>query len=330
MTEQDIAKLILGESECIRHLRAQILALGRSGLPILIQGPTGAGKELVAQALHLASGRPGHLVPVNSAAIQDTMGEAEMFGYVRGAFSGAVSDHAGYLVEADRGTLFLDEIASMSPTLQAKLLRALDTKEFRPVGARTNRRSDFRVIAAANEDLERSVEQHRFRADLLERLRGAVIAVPGLDRRRDDIPLLVWHFASAEENAMRKVTEFSGGAMRVLQTRAWPGHVRELRLAVEHLLARGYGTRITANSVRAILRQRDMTLLPSITDLKREALIRALQKARNDTGRAARLLGVNRSTVYRRIKRFDVTFPVALPDEGHSALPAWERDALAE
>jgi len=329
MTEQDIAKLILGESVCIRRMRAEILGLGRCGLPILIQGPTGAGKELVAQALHLVSGRPGRLVAVNCAAIPDTMGEAEMFGYVRGAFTGAVTDHPGYLLEADHGTLFLDEIASMSPTLQPKLLRALDTKEFRPGGARTNRSSDFRVIAAANEDLERRMGEQRFRADLLARLRGAVIAVPGLDRRLDDIPLLVRHFARAGATAMGRAVDFSDAAMRLLQARAWPGHVRELRLAVERVVALSYGTLITANSLRSILDQRDTTRPPSTIELKREALIRALTKARNDTGRAARLLEVDRSTIYRRSRRFDVALPLDLPDEDR--LPSdWEPDALAE
>src|SRR5919106_5556708 len=146
--ETAISKLLIGESLAMRTLRGDILAIAESHLPVLIQGETGTGKELVAEALHLASARSGRFVPFNVCAISESMFEDALFGHVRGAFTGAVSDSIGYLMEADRGTVFLDEIGSLPLSAQTKLLRAVETQQFRPVGARSDRRSDFRVVTA--------------------------------------------------------------------------------------------------------------------------------------------------------------------------------------
>ena len=169
---------LIGDSTAMHHLRAQITRVASSQIPVLIEGPTGSGKELVAQALHRESERKGPLVAVNVCAIADTMFEDAMFGHVRGAFSGAIGDHTGYLLEAHRGTVFLDEIGSLAIGAQIKLLRALETHEFRPVGARGDRTSDFRLIAATNVPLAKAVSEGAFRADLAFRLSGVVIRVP--------------------------------------------------------------------------------------------------------------------------------------------------------
>lgn len=315
MRETRIEQLILGESSAIRNLRDRIRYLGPAIVPILIQGPSGAGKELVAKALHVVSGRSGKLVAVNSSAIADTMSESEIFGHVRGAFTGAIRDRAGYLLEADKGTLFLDEVASMSPLLQAKLLRAIETGQFRPAGARADRESDFRVVAAANEDLQESVATHAFRADLLHRLCGTTITVPGLDERVEDIPLLVEHFArSGQQRAARCVT-FSESALRLLQRRPWPGHVRELRhlvgCAIAFSVSSGTST-ITATALGEVLAQSARARHPPAHSLERAALIRVLAAAKNDTRRAALQLKIDRSTLYRRARRLGISLPVPL------------------
>lgn len=308
-----LARMLLGCSFAMQRLRAVVQKLGPTRLPVLIQGPTGAGKELVAQALHGVSGRRGPLVALNSAAFSDTMCEAEMFGYVRGAFSGAMRDHAGHLAEADGGTLLLDEVASMAPALQAKLLRALDSGGFRPVGARADRRSDFRLLAAANEDLDRCAEAGRFRPDLLHRLRGAVIHVPGLAQRVEDIPELVRHFARLEQRPGAAAVTFSESALCLLQERPWPGHVRELRHTIARVLACSPSLHVTAGELRDLLSFTEPlpeTHAPSIEE-RRGELLALLTRAGHDTRRAAAILGVDRTTIYRRMRRLGITLPSA-------------------
>jgi len=310
MTEQDIAKVILGESPAIRQVRRAILKLAATRISVLILGPTGAGKELVAQALHVASGRTGSFVAVNSAAISDSLCEAELFGYVRGAFTGAVRDHDGYLVEADRGTLFLDEIESMSLAMQSKLLRAVESGVFRPAGARADRRSDLRVVAAANEDPRSGALRHLFRKDLLYRLRGAVIEVPGLDARVDDIPVLVHHFARMLAAELPRAVAFSDAAMRLLQSRQWPGNVRELQSAVAQVVACSGASVITAVELQQFLDSPGQVgIEEDAFDPMKANLLRALQFGGNDTERAAVLLGVHRSTIYRQMRRFGIPLP---------------------
>ena len=224
-------------------------------LPVLLQGPTGSGKELVARALHAGSGRSGRFVAFNVCAIAETMFEDALFGHVRGAFSGAVMDAPGYLREADRGSLFLDEIGALSLAAQPKLLRAIELKEFRPVGARDDRRSDFRVIAATNERISRLVELDRFRVDLAHRLSAVIIDVPSLSQRVDDIPLLVEHFACSVRPALA-VSPFSVAAVQRLQSQEWSGNVRELRAVVEALVECAERFPISREDVSDVLRQR--------------------------------------------------------------------------
>lgn len=191
-----LSELLIGESLPMRRLRAHIASVARTDLPVLIHGETGTGKELVAQALHLASSRTGAFVAFNVCAIPEALFESALFGHVRGAFTGATGDSVGYLAEAHHGTVFLDEIGSLSLSLQAKLLRAIETRSFRPVGARQDRSSSFRVAAATNVSVEALVGGDSFRSDLVHRLCGDLIAVPPLREHADDIPCLVEHFVT--------------------------------------------------------------------------------------------------------------------------------------
>jgi DNA-binding NtrC family response regulator len=297
---------LLGDSASMRTVRELTIAVAPTTLPVLILGPTGVGKELVARAVHALSGRPGALVCFNAAAVSDSMFEATMFGHVRGAFTGAVSDHPGYLAEADRGSLFLDEVASMGTAVQAKLLRAIETGEFRAVGARANARSQFRLVSAANEDMAALARERRFRDDLLHRLAGVVIEVPSLAERRDDIPFLARHFLTCD--GYGHVT-LDDDAADLLRDRNWPGNVRELR-HVMSLVAALCGTRVTAAGLRRALGLRLQPDLSLVGDApERRELTDALERNRWDTDRTADELGIHRTTLYRRMKRYRLTVP---------------------
>lgn len=291
---------LIGESEPMRRLRATIALAAPTKLAVLIEGETGAGKELVAAALHAQSGRRGRFVAFNVCAIGDAMFEDALFGHVRGAFTGAVSDSPGLLREADGGTAFFDEVSGLAPLLQAKLLRAIETGQFRPVGARADVRSDFRVVAATNERLDELVRRNLFRADLAHRLGAARIPVPALRDRVEDIPLLVQQFISPAGAAPRRVTP---GALRLLAARRWPGNVRELRQVVEWA-AIVAGPDVDEGALDTALALRGATggiELGGANDA--EQLRAALERCGWDKARAADELGVHLATVYRRIKR---------------------------
>src|SRR5262245_35347172 len=224
---------ILGDSAVIQRLRSSIARIAPSNLPVLVQGPTGAGKELVARAIHSASGRVGLWVAFNVCALPEGTLEGELFGHVRGGFTGAVNDTPGYLAEADRGTAFFDEISGLALPLQRKLLRVIETQQFRPVGGRQDCRSDFRLVAASNEDLEVLADQGSFRRDLLFRLRGALIRVPALAAHAEDIPQLVRCFLANCLSGQRSLN-ISQEAMITLQAYSWPGNVRQLRFIIEY------------------------------------------------------------------------------------------------
>ncbi len=302
---------IVGDSPAMRALRSLIERAAPLELPVLIQGPTGAGKELVAQALHAASGRSGRCVAVNACAIPEAMFEATLFGHVRGAFTGATADSRGFLEEAHRGSIFLDEIGDLALPLQAKLLRVIETREFRPIGARADRRSAFRTIAATNEPIDALVADGRFRRDLAHRLGGIVIDVPPLRQRLDDIPALVRHFvhsASAGGDDIR----LTDGAIHALQDHDWPGNVRELRNAIERALALSDRRRLGRYDIVLALRAGGMGGPAEHRDsFARRRLLKTLEQCAWDTARAATRLGVHRATVYRRMRRLGISTPAA-------------------
>lgn len=297
---------IVGESAAMKALRTLISRFAELDLPVLIQGPTGSGKELVARALHEASGRPGRFVAFNVCAVADSMFEDALFGHVRGAFTGATTDSPGYLLEADKGTIFLDEIGGLAPPLQAKLLRAIETREFRPVGARADRRSDFRVVAATNEPVDNLMVQGSFRPDLAHRLSAVVLDVPPLRDRPDDIPALVGHFVASRRNGEANI-KFTTRALRTLQQYGWPGNVRELRNVVERSIALAREKRVTRDDICASL---GSGLLPSSANdgraFARNRLQEVLEECDWNVGAAAERLGVHRATIYRRMRRLGI------------------------
>ena len=242
---------IIGESEPINHIKLMIEKVAQTEARVLVTGPNGTGKELVAHQLHEKSQRAGFpLIEVNCAAIPSELIESELFGHVKGAFTSAVKDRAGKFEAADKGTIFLDEIGDMSLSAQAKVLRALQENMITRVGADKDIKVDVRVIAATNKDLKKEIAEGRFREDLYHRLAVILINVPSLNERRADIPLLIAHFAekiaSEQGNAVK---HFSAAAVKLLQEYDWTGNIRELRNVVERLIILG-GNEISESDVQ--------------------------------------------------------------------------------
>jgi two-component system nitrogen regulation response regulator NtrX len=242
---------MIGESEAINHIKAMIDKVAQTEARVLITGPNGTGKELVAHQLHEKSERANFpLIEVNCAAIPSELIESELFGHVKGAFTSAIKDRAGKFEAADKGTIFLDEIGDMSLSAQAKVLRVLQESMISRVGADKDIKVDVRVVAATNKDLKTEIAEGRFREDLYHRLAVILIKVPSLNERRDDIPLLISHFtdkiASEQKNAKKK---FSKDAVKLLQEYDWTGNIRELRNVVERLIILG-GSEISENDVK--------------------------------------------------------------------------------
>lgn len=241
---------IIGESEAINHIKLMIEKVAKTEARVLITGPNGTGKELVAHQLHEKSERANApLIEVNCAAIPSELIESELFGHVKGAFTSAVKDRAGKFEAADGGTIFLDEIGDMSLSAQAKVLRALQENIVTRVGADKDIKVNVRVVAATNKDLKKEIEEGRFREDLYHRLAVILIKVPSLNDRRDDIPLLIEHFTekiSSEQGIVPKV--FSNQAVKLLQEYDWTGNIRELRNVVERLIILG-GNEISETDV---------------------------------------------------------------------------------
>jgi DNA-binding NtrC family response regulator len=242
---------MIGESEAINHIKLMIEKVAQTEARVLITGPNGTGKELIAHQLHEKSVRASFpLIEVNCAAIPSELIESELFGHVKGAFTSAVKDRAGKFEAADKGTIFLDEIGDMSLSAQAKVLRALQENMITRVGADKDIKVDVRVVAATNKDLKTEIAEGRFREDLYHRLAVILIKVPSLNDRRDDIPLLITHFAEkiASEQGTA-IKHFSEAAMLLLTAYDWTGNIRELRNVVERLIILG-GNEISENDVQ--------------------------------------------------------------------------------
>jgi transcriptional regulator with PAS, ATPase and Fis domain len=280
---------------------------------VLVYGESGTGKEFIVRLIHDQSPRAaGPFVSINCAALTETLLESELFGHVRGAFTGAVRDKAGLFEVAGHGTLFLDEIGEVAPTVQAKLLRALQEREIRRVGAERSIKVDARVVAATNRDLRAAVATGTFREDLYFRLGAFIITVPPLRDRRDDIPVLVQEFLSRAASRMKKdVRGVSADAMSALMNYAWPGNVRELEHAIERAV-------ILANSVT--IRVRDLP--PEVTEKpspqpdaggldlqaqERNAIERALERFGGNRRRAAGALRISTTTLWRKMKQYGLS-----------------------
>lgn len=324
-------ELIVGDSEVIRSLRARVALLAPLDLPVLIEGPTGSGKELVAQALHESSGRAGRFVAFNVCALSETMFEDALFGHARGAFTGALSDRDGYFAEADGGTLFLDEIGGLPLAAQAKLLRVLETHEFRPLGARRDRRSLCRVVAATNDDIAALVRAGRVRADFYHRLRGALVRVPALSARRGDLGVLARHFAAAAHAAAGvPPVQVSACALSALSQHDWNGNVRELRHVIEYAMALSADGTLRGEAVRYVLRElsegvtaRELADGAPALDGEREVLRALLELHGWDVEAAARESRVSRASLYRRMERYGLHRPPGTAKRKRLGRPAY-------
>jgi DNA-binding NtrC family response regulator len=305
---------LIGRTAPMLEVYKQIAHAADSSAPVLIVGESGSGKELVARAIHEHSRRSRDpFVAINCGAIPDTLLESELFGHVRGSFTGAVSDHKGVFEQAGNGTVLLDEIGDTTPALQVRLLRVLEESEVRPVGGTRSLRVSARVIAATNVALEQTVADGRFRQDLYYRLSVILIRVPPLRERRADIPLLISSFL---EDACKRAGQrktLSAEALEALMRHQWLGNVRELRNTIERLVASSRGSTLEAFDLPATVlaprpnaNDQPFADLPTLDDLERRYLLYVLDAAQGNRTRAAEILGVDRRTLYRMAERFGV------------------------
>ena len=298
---------IVGQSLAMQQVYRLIENLAEVDTTVLICGESGTGKELVAEALHYRSPRRnGPLIKVNCAALPENLLESELFGHLRGAFTGAIKDKAGRFQLAHRGTIFLDEIGDISPALQVRLLRVLQNKEVEQVGGSRPIPVDVRIVAATNSILLDKVRRGEFREDLYYRLRVVEIQLPPLRQRREDIPLLVEHFV-AEFNAHfgRRIIGVSSEALAVLAAAPWPGNARELRHAIEHAFVVCRDREI---DVEHLPRELQIASSPGAPPAGSEAarIVAALERSAGNKAKAARLLGISRRTIYRKIEELDI------------------------
>lgn len=303
---------IIGRSEAIRALLGRILRIAPTRATVLITGESGTGKELVAKAIHANSPRADHaFVPVNCAALTETLLESELFGHARGAFTGAVSARKGLFEEAEGGTFFFDEIAETNMGFQAKLLRLLESNEVRRVGENTATQIDARIIAATNQDLRIAVAEKRFREDLYYRLNVARFQLPPLRDRKEDIPLLAEFFVQKHNRRHGKNVALANGVMEDLARREFPGNVRELENLIEQAVAFAGGNKIHLEDVEPIEALASAitgprTLAQVVEAAERDAIETALQEAGGNRERAASALGVSATTLWRKITRLSI------------------------
>ena len=299
---------IVGDSAPVQAVLEQIELVADTDATVLITGESGTGKELVARAIHERSlRRKGPLVKVNCAAIADSLFESELFGHVKGAFTGALNDRPGRFEAAHGGTLVLDEVGELPLALQPKLLRVLQEKEFERVGETRPRRIDVRIIAATNRDLAAEVEAGRFRADLYYRLNVFPIEVPPLRARREDIPALAEHFVqSAARRLRRPPLRLTEAALRQLITRGWPGNIRELQSVIERAMILARDGQVRFDSPASASHSAPLPLLSreALAKHQRDVIVAALARSGgrvSGPGGAAELLGVNSSTLFSRM-----------------------------
>ena len=309
---------IIGKTEKMQHVFTQIQTAAAADISVLIQGETGTGKELIAKLIHDSSrGKEGPFVAINCAAIPTELIEGELFGNEPGAFTGAIARRIGYFEQADTGTLFLDEIGDMPLILQAKLLRVLQEREFQRLGGTSTIAIDIRVLAATNQGLEDAIKEGYFREDLYHRLAAFPITVPSLRDRREDIPILADHFLKKYAAAAEKpIRDISTDALQMLMQHDFPGNVRELENAVEKAVL--YETTDLLQPQSLLLHQTQersqsaassptgaTTILP-LDEVERRAIVHALKVTDNNVPAAAQALGIGRSTLYRKLKEYNL------------------------
>ncbi len=320
----DISPLstLIGNSVAMKQVHRLVSRMGRSRFPALILGETGTGKEVVARAIHAIEGR-GHFVVVDCSSLVGPLMESELFGYAKGAFTGAHTQKLGLLDAANGGTAFFDEIGELPLDLQMKLLRVLQEKEYRAVGALAQRSSNFRVIAATNRDLAAEVEAKRFRQDLFYRLNVMRVRLAPLRERKDDIPELVEHFLGLYGNDHRMADE----TMRAFQEYDWPGNIRELEHSIQQMVAMNSGPWITTADLPTSLVNRKLECnqdasqslehlqshlasypapqsITPLAEVEKNAILHAIDFTKGDRTVAAAMLGIGRTTLYRKLKEY--------------------------
>jgi len=333
--EQSPAPLLVGQSPRIRNVLRMVEKLGRCRWPVLLLGETGTGKEVVARSIHNVS-PVGPFVTIDCSSLVGPLMESELFGHVKGAFTGALGSKTGLIETANGGTAFFDEIGELPLDLQAKLLRVLQEKEFRPVGSLTQRRSDFRVIAATNRDLAKEVEKGTFRRDLFYRLNVVNMRLAPLRERKEDIPALLAHFLARHGKGHSLTQE----TLEALLSYDWPGNVRELENCIQHMVAINSGPLLHAAELPSMLQNHliarkaqflsaavgahplakppggalthehrtgsDRPPVVPLTQMERQAIMNALEYTKGDRAIAANLLGIGRTTLYRKLKEYQL------------------------
>ena len=302
---------IIGTSDALEKVLELVKKVAATSAHILIQGESGTGKELIARSIHFNSGRSDRpFRAINCGALSESLLESELFGHVKGSFTGAVVDHQGLFRSTAGGTLFLDEVGEMTPSLQVKLLRALQEHEVTPVGATTPVRFDARIIAATNKDLEGEIAEGRFREDLYYRLNVVEITVPPLRERRDDIPLLVRYFVSRISRAQNQTEKpVTAEVLNALIRYDWPGNIRELEHVIERAVILS-SSEIDTESLpekirREAIGQNGSDRPPTLEEVERSYVGDILRSVDGDKVQAARILGIDLSTLYRKLKRYE-------------------------
>jgi DNA-binding NtrC family response regulator len=309
---------LLGASPAFHKVIAAIAEVCESRANVLISGESGTGKEMVARAIHFNSPRhEGPFVAINCAAIPEGLLESELFGHVKGAFTGAVSARQGRFAQADGGTLFLDEVGDMPMALQPKILRVLQERTFEPVGSSHSRTTDVRIIAATNRDLRGAVREGRFRSDLYYRLNVFPIELPPLRERREDIPLLAGHIAGEIARQLgRPAPSFTEAALRAMGGYAWPGNVRELQNCIERAIIVAKGSQVDVADLPQDLfarsAERQAVGIPSDLDaelerLERDFVLEALRRTGGVQVQAAELLGISERSLWHRVKKLGIS-----------------------
>ncbi|MBB5686437.1 sigma-54 interaction domain-containing protein [Sphingobium boeckii] len=345
-TESPVDRLLVGRSESMQSLRQLVRQVAPTNASVLITGPSGSGKEMVARALHLESRRAtGNFVAVNCGAIPHDLLESELFGHERGSFTGAVAQVRGRFEDADGGTLFLDEIGDMPPAMQVKLLRVLEERNVTRVGGRNPIPIDTRIISATHRDIDRAIETNSFREDLFYRLAVLPVALPSLAERTEDIPLLVQHFLERSHAPEQDRLVFSHGALMAMAEHRWPGNVRELRNVVERAAILYPGRELGGSDIKALLQRAEpgrrleremlwaMSELPAspanpiqgelalphkpastgpidlrsmVADFEHQHILDALRKSKGVVADAARLLSLQRTTLIEKMHKYGV------------------------
>jgi len=331
---------LVGQSQPIGQIRRLIEKLGKSRSPVLLLGETGVGKEVIARAIHDVN-PTGHFVPIDCGSLVGPLMESELFGHTKGAFTGAAEAKRGLLDLANGGTAFFDEIGDLPLDLQVKLLRVLQEREYRPVGSLVRQKVDLRVISATHRDLMRDVAQGTFRQDLYYRLNVITVRIPALRERKEDIPLLTRHFLSR----LSRNYSLTHETQQAMQTYDWPGNVRELSNCIQRMTAMNSGpllhsadlpsplvnqlglgkgrtmvvaANVTGPSAVRIEPAPDPVILP-LSEIEKRAILEALEYTKGDHSMAAQLLGIGRTTLYRKLKEYRLDGPDCAPGNQRGA-----------